>query len=128
VAATSAVRVVGLVDDDREGTYRLSGELRGVPVAVGLEMYVARAGADSSDLSSFVAGTWVDGAIDESADGGVIGTSLTLTIVQQVPTQPDSLAAYIVTGPLGAAATTVQVYDEQLELIGALELRRLGPP
>jgi hypothetical protein len=128
VAATSAVRVVGLVDDDREGTYRLSGELRGVPVAVGLEMYVARAGADSSDLSSFVAGTWVDGAIDESADGGVIGTSLTLTIVQQVPAQPDSLAAYIVTGPLGAAATTVQVYDEQLELIGALELRRLGPP
>ena len=128
VAATSAVRVVGLVDDDREGRYRLTGELRGIPVDVGLEMYVARAGADSSDLSSFVEGTWVDGAIDESADGFVIRDSLALVVLQQVPTQPDSLATYLVTGPVGVGQTAVQVYDLRGVPIGTLALRRVGSP
>jgi hypothetical protein len=128
VAATSAVRVVGLVDDGREGAYRLSGELSSVPVDVGLEMYVAHAGADSTVLSSFVGGTWVEGPIDESADGFLVGDSLTLTIVQQLATQPDSLAAYLVTGPVGTAQTTVQVYDLRQVPIGTLQLRRVGPP
>ena len=128
VAATSGVRVVGTIDDDREGSYHLSGVLRGIPVDVDLEMYVARAGADSSDLSSFVEGAWVDGAIDESADGVVVGDSLALTILQPVQTQPDSIAEYLVAGPLGAAQTTVQVYDALGESVGALELRRASPP
>jgi len=127
VAATSGVRVVGTVDDGREGDYHLSGVLRGVPIDVDLEMYVATAGADSSDLSSFVEGSWVDGAIDESADGMVVGDSLALTILQPVGGPPDSIAEYLVTGPLGAAQTTVQVYGAQSQPIGTLELRRLPP-
>ncbi len=126
VAATSPVRVVGLVDDDREGAYRLSGSLTGVPVDVNLEIYLARARADSSGVSSFVEGTWVDGVIDESADGLVLGDSLSLEILQQVPARPDSIATYHVTGPLGPAPTAVRVYDAGHVPIGVLELRRIA--
>lgn len=128
VAATSPVRVVGVLDDAREGTYQVSGELRGVQVEVNLELYVARAASDSSDLSSFVEGTWVEGAIDESADGLVVGDSLVLAILQQVSTQPDSIAEYLVAGRLGTGEATAQVYDAEGELLGVLDLRRVPPP
>jgi hypothetical protein len=65
---------------------------------------------------------------DESAERFLVGDSLTLTIVQQLATQPDSLAAYLVTGPVGTAQTTVQVYDLRQVPIGTLQLRRVGPP
>jgi hypothetical protein len=126
ITAANGVRVVGNVDDDREGAYRLHGTLLGVPVDVTLELYVAEAGADSTALSSFVTGTWLHGAIDGSADGMFRGDTLALAIFQALPTQPDSVSGYLVAGSAGfGAATTVTVYDPTLTVVDSLVLE--GP-
>jgi hypothetical protein len=124
IAATSDVRVVGTIDDAREGRYRLSGALRGTAVDASLELYVATADADSTDVSAFVGGTWLHGAIDESADGGFVGDSLALLIRQVVAGSPDSVAALLVTGVVGPHVSRVAVYDPSLQLLDSLDLER----
>ncbi len=124
IAATSDVRVVGTIDDRREGAYRLSGTLQGTAVNASLELFVATANADSTVASAFVGGTWLHGAIDESADGGWVGDTLALVIRQVVPGIPDSVAALLVTGPVGAGASRVAVYDPSLQLLDSLAIER----
>jgi hypothetical protein len=118
------VRVVGTIDDRREGAYRLSGTLQGTAVNASLELFVATANADSTVASAFVGGTWLHGAIDESADGGWVGDTLALVIRQVVPGIPDSVAALLVTGPVGAGASRVAVYDPSLQLLDSLAIER----
>jgi hypothetical protein len=125
VAATNDVRVVGTVDDDREGFYRVSGILLGVPVDAQLELYVATADQDSTALSSFVSGQWLHGAIDESADGTFRGDTLALVIEQRESSVSDSVSAYLLVGPTSpSASTTLTVYDSELRAVGSLMLER----
>ncbi|MDH3458463.1 MAG: hypothetical protein OER90_16595 [Gemmatimonadota bacterium] len=127
VAATNQVRIVGNVDDDREGRYQLSGTLLGVPVDAQLELYVATAEADSTGLSSFVTGQWLHGLIDESADGTFRGDTLELVIVQRESAVSDSVSAYLLVGPTSSsAATTLTVYDSELRVVGGLAVERVG--
>lgn len=126
VAATNAVKVVGDLDDGREGRYRVTGDLLGVPVDVTLELYVAAAAADSTELSAFVTGTWLHGLIDESADGVFRGDVLSLVVEQLVPSQPDSVSAYLLVGPtLPSAATTLTAYDAELRVVDSLTVARI---
>jgi hypothetical protein len=124
IAATSDVRVVGTIDDRREGVYRLSGTLQGAAVNASLELFVATANADSTDASAYVGGTRLHGAIDERAEGGWIGDTLALVIRQSVPGIPDSVAALLVTGPISAGASRVAVYDPLLQLLDSLAIER----
>lgn len=124
VAATSPIRVIGQVDDAREGTYRLFGTLADVPVDVSLELYVGTADADSTDASAFVLGTWIQGAIDESADGAFAGDSLALVIRQVVPGVADSVVTLLLSGQLGPGPVPFEAFDPSLQLVGSLTLER----
>jgi hypothetical protein len=125
VARTNVVRVVGAADEPREGLYRMSGTLLDVPVEVTLELYVAEAGRDSTDVSAFVLGNWVGGPIDRSADGVFRGDTLALTIYQVVTDAPGDVSAFLVAGPTSAgAASSLTVYDRGLNVVGTLSLER----
>jgi hypothetical protein len=127
VTEDNKVRVVGVVDDDREGTYTLSGTLLGTAVDVALELYVGEASADSTDLSAFVTGQWLHGPIDGSADGVFLGDTIAVAIFQPVPGFADSIAGYIVTGlTVPGTTTTVPVYGPTLVVVDSLDLVR--PP
>jgi hypothetical protein len=128
VAATSAVRVVSDLDDPREGTYRLSGTVLGVPIDVELELYVADAGRDSTAVTSFVDGQWYLGPIAASADGGFVGDTLTLVLEQVSSAARDSIATFIVRGAteLGGA-TTISVLNAQETIVDSLSIVRPEP-
>ena len=130
VVEENEVRVVGVLDDDREGTYNLSGTLLGTPVDVALELYVGEALADSTDLSAFVTGQWLHGPIDGSADGVFYGDTIAVAIFQPVPGFTDSISGYLVTGPTApGTTTTLPVYGPSLVVVDSLELERpLTPP
>ncbi len=125
VAATSGLKVVGNLDDDREGPFRVSGTLLGVPVDVALGSYVATAGADSTELSAFVSGQWLHGTLDASADGVFRGDTLALAIEQLVPSLEDSVSTYLVAGPtVSGTTTTLTVYDSSLRVVDSLAVER----
>jgi hypothetical protein len=129
VAATSTLRVVGDLDDAREGTYRLFGTLLGTAVAVELELYVADSGRDSTAVASFVTGAWVLGPILESADGAFAGDSLTLVVEQVPPGTADSVATFVIRGPTEVgASTSVGVFDIDQRRLGSLTLERPPSP
>ncbi|MFQ5549673.1 MAG: hypothetical protein ACE5FJ_00375 [Gemmatimonadales bacterium] len=52
-----SVRTVGTIDDEREGSYRLSGSMGAEVVDVELELYLAD-GGDVSGFSAFFTGVW----------------------------------------------------------------------
>ncbi|MDH3457221.1 MAG: hypothetical protein OER90_10310 [Gemmatimonadota bacterium] len=126
VAATNAVRVVGNLDDGREGFYRVTGDLLGVAVDATLELYVATADADSTELSAFVSGAWLHGSIDESADGVFRADTLSLVIEQLVPSQRDSVSVYLLVGPTApSTATTLTAYDAERRVVDSLTVERV---
>jgi hypothetical protein len=126
VAATNEVRVVGTLDDDREGTYRVTGTLLGTPVDATLELYVATADADSTEVSSFVSGDWLHGVIDESADGFFRGDTLALVIEQRLSSQSDSVSQYLLGGrAVSGAASTLTVYDAELQVVDSLTVEKV---
>jgi hypothetical protein len=129
IAATNTVRVVGDLDDAREGTYRLSGTLLNTAVAVELELYVADAGRDSTTAAGFVTGAWVLGPMLESADGAFAGDSLTLIIQQVLRNVQDSAATFVIRGPTEAGTSTaVGVFDVEDRRVGGLTLERPPSP
>jgi hypothetical protein len=66
VAASNRLKVVGDVDDEREGLYSVVGDVESTSVDLDLELYVSAAGEDSTSLSAFVQGDWVFGPIETS--------------------------------------------------------------
>jgi hypothetical protein len=58
VGASIGLRAEGIVDDEREGTYLLNGEVQGVTVAARLTVYTARS-ADVTEVSGFLDGDWL---------------------------------------------------------------------
>ncbi len=129
VARTNMLKVVGDIDDEREGTYRLVGSISGRPVDVTLELYVAAAGEDSTAASSFVVGQWFLGGIDNSARGFFRGDTLALTIYQPALGLPDSVSAFVVGGLIGVTGSfELDVYDADLSVVGSLTATRGSPP
>ncbi len=58
VASPLTVDAIGEADDPREGTYRLTGTIRGVDVDATLSIY-QRHQADSVEVSGFLRGMWI---------------------------------------------------------------------
>ena len=83
MAVTRAdIRVVGEIDDPREGTYRMEGVVEAVPVSLDWEMYLNRATEDGTGHSAFVVGDWVLGAYDAWTAGTVSDNELASFIAQ----------------------------------------------
>lgn len=110
-AARNNLRVIGNVDDPREGLYRMTGTVEGVAVAVDWELYL-NSGTDDSEppFSSFVEGDWVLGAYDAYVIGTFSGPSLTTWIVQPTggttPQGEMELRFWEVIGPLSPTEPT----------------------
>lgn len=58
VAVSTPLRVTGQFDDEREGVYRLQGQVQGIDVDAELTVYLARS-ADDAEFSAFLDGDWV---------------------------------------------------------------------
>jgi len=124
-AAANEVKVVGDLDDDREGVYQLIGTVNGVAVDIELELYVANAGLDTTRIGAFVEGDWVFGALETSAGGIFEGGDMALTIYQVDPANPDSVAAILIGGSPGTGGSfSLSAYDRQLNQVGTLTATR----
>jgi len=129
VAETNSLKVVGDLDDEREGTYQMLGTVEGLSVSVSLELYVVATGEDSSSAAAFVMGQWLFGALDTSSDGALVGDRLALTIYQTDPSDSSVLAAHLITGVLQADQTfSVNVYDRGLAVVGQLTGTKTSGP
>ncbi len=58
VATSTRLRVTGEFDDEREGVYRLEGQVQGVDVDAQLTVYLARS-TEETEFSGFLSGDWV---------------------------------------------------------------------
>ncbi len=87
-AAQTDLRVIGDVDDPREGLYRATGTVENVAVALDVELYLNRligdtgAGDTRARFSALLLGDWVLGPYDSWATGTLSGTTLSTTIEQ----------------------------------------------
>ena len=125
VAAANEVKVVSDLDDDREGGYRMVGTVQGVAVDISLELYVAAAEEDTTDMAAFVEGDWVLGELETSVEGFFRGNNMALTIYQVDPADPNSVSAHVLSGQAGSGGSfSLGVYDRQLSEVGALTVTR----
>ena len=128
VALTNEVRVVGEMDDAREGYYNLVGDISGTAVDVDLELYVAIAEEDTTDMAAFADGDWLLGNLDTSVSGVFQGNSLALTIYQVDPTNSDSVSAVLLTGTMSpGGAFSMNAYDRSLAGIGSVTVTSVSP-
>ena len=125
VAEANDLKVVGDIDDDREGGYRMVGTVQGVPVDIALELYVAAAEVDTTDMAAFVQGDWVLGDLDGSADGFFHGRDLALTIYQVDPADPGVVSAILIAGQTGSGSSfSLNAYDRRLTEVGTVSVTR----
>ena len=128
VAESNQLKVVGEVDDSREGTYRMQGGVAGTSVDIDVELYVVATDRDSTVASAFVDGQWILGPLDTSADGSLAGDTLSLWIYQVHPTDAGTVSALLITGTMkDGSAFSVDVYDRDLAVVGQLTATKLDP-
>jgi hypothetical protein len=84
VASTTPVRILGDLEDPREGVYHMRGTVSGVAVDVDWELYLTRP-SDPADFSAFVEGGWVFGGLDGSFDGAFSVDTLRAVLSQLEP-------------------------------------------
>jgi hypothetical protein len=58
VATSTPLMTIGVMDDEREGVYRLQGQVQGIDVDAELTVYLARS-LEDAELSGFLTGDWV---------------------------------------------------------------------
>ncbi|UCD23911.1 MAG: hypothetical protein JSW51_12900 [Gemmatimonadota bacterium] len=126
VAESNELKVVGEVDDSREGSYNMRGTVDGRAVDIDVELYVVATDQDTTATSAFVSGQWFYGDIDTSADGLFIGDDFELTVYQSDPNDATRLSAYVLSGSTGVGDPfTVDVYDRNQDLAGQLTATRV---
>jgi hypothetical protein len=127
VAESNQLKVVGEVDDAREGAYNMQGTVDGRSVNIDVELYVVATDQDTTATSAFVMGQWFYGDIDTSADGRFVGDGFALTIYQTDPADSTILSSYVIRGSLGSGDTfTVDVYDRGQNVVGRLDATRVS--
>lgn len=126
VAESNQLKVIGDIDDGREGVYNMRGVLEGVQVDIDLQLYVVATERDSTAVSAFVGGQWIAGDIDTSADGSFTGDTLSLVIYQGDADNPGTISALLINGVVGAGDVfAVDVYDRDLATVGQLTATRI---
>ena len=124
-AERNDLRVVGNIDDAREGEYRMSGMVEGVSVTIDWELYLNR-GPDSTlaPFSSYVVGTWVLGAYDAWTVGTLEGSNMTTFLVQPTgsttPEGAPELRRWELTGLLRPSAETTITVRADTGVVGTL--------
>lgn len=130
-AERSDLRVVGDIDDAREGEYRMTGLVEGVSVTIHWELYLNR-GPDSAlvPFSSFVVGNWVLGPYDAWTVGTFDGNDMETFLVQPTGfTTPEgelALGRWELTGPLSATAQTTVTVRAGTAVVGTLTAVKTG--
>ncbi|NIM48255.1 MAG: hypothetical protein GTO22_03190 [Gemmatimonadales bacterium] len=130
-AEQNDLRVVGNIDDAREGEYRMTGLVEGVNVTIDWELYLNR-GYDSrfTPLSSYVVGDWVLGAYDAWTTGTFQGSNMTAFLVQPTgavtPEGAPELRGWELTGPLSPAAQTTVTVRADTGIVGTLSAVKTG--
>ncbi len=124
-AAANQVKVVSDLDDDREGAYRMAGTVHGVAVDIALELYVAAAGEDTTDMAAFVEGDWVHGGLETSADGSFEGSDMALIIYQVDPADSEAVTAILLAGQTSSSSSfSLTAYDRQMTQVGTVTVTR----
>ncbi len=124
VSQTNGLRIIGDIDDPREGTYQLSGVVSGTSVNIELELYVGRQWVpnDPRDpLGAFVTGNWVGGPINRSILGWFDGINVELIV--DIPAGGDFALFYFVRGSLNDGST-LAVFQPEGTPDGTLTVRR----
>lgn len=128
VASANKLKVIGDLDDDREGSYRVFGTLLAdVSVDISMELYVEAAGEDSTAMAAFVRGEWILGDIDTSVRGFFRGSDLTFTVHQAYDqdNNPYWLSKLMLAGKAGDNESfTMNVYDGLGVEVGTLAVTR----
>ncbi len=124
-AEQNDLRVVGNIDDAREGEYRMTGVVDGVNVTLDWELYLNRAlNANSTPFSSYVVGDWVLGGYDAWTIGTFQGNDMTTFIVQPTgvftPEGVPELRFWELTGLLSSTAPTTITVREEGRVVGTL--------
>ena len=124
-AEQNDLRVVGNIDDAREGEYRMTGVVEGVSVTIDWELYLNN-GSDSNStpFSSYVVGNWVLGAYDAWTVGTLQGNDMTTFIVQPTgvftPEGGPELRLWELTGFVNPAAQTTITVRVDSGVVGTL--------
>ena len=79
------IRVTGTIDDPREGFYRMTGDVEGVAVDLGWELYLGRTVSGFETGAAFLSGTWVTGVVGNSAIGQLQGNDFVFVFSQPDP-------------------------------------------
>ena len=130
-AEQNDLRVVGTLDDEREGTYRMNGVVDGRSVTLDWELYLNRA-PDSIPVpfSSFVVGTWTLGPYDAWTVGTFEGPYMTTFLLQPIGiTTPEGepvLRRWELEGPLSPTEQTTIAVREDGRLVGQLNAVKTG--
>jgi hypothetical protein len=130
-AERNDLRVVANVDDPREGEYRMTGTVEGVPVTIDWELYLNR-GPDTTltPFSSFVVGDWVLGPFDAWTVGTLRGNGLTSFLLQPTgDTLQDGspeLRQWELMGSLSSTAETEITVRNETGVVGELTAVKTG--
>jgi hypothetical protein len=130
-AERNDLRVVGDLDDPREGGYRMTGSVEGVDVTIDWELYLNR-GPDSTltPFSSFVVGNWVLGPYDAWTVGTLRGTGMTTFLLQPTgDTLQDGspeLRRWELGGNLSPTAETTVTVRNETGAVGELTAVKTG--
>jgi hypothetical protein len=130
-AEQNNLRVVGNVDDPREGEYRMTGMVEGVNVSLDWELYLNSEPDDSTTpFSSYVVGNWVPGAYDAWAVGTFDGSDMTTFLVHPTgvvtPEGALELRWWELTGLLSPTAQTTVTVRTDTGTVGTLSAVKTG--
>ena len=131
-AAQTDLRVIGDIDDPREGLYRTTGTVEGVAVILDWEIYLNRLTEERDDtgtqFSTFLEGDWVLGPYDSWTTGTVSGSTVETFIEQptgaMTPEGEPELRRWEIIGELSSTGSlTLRVLLEGVE-VGTLTATR----
>ena len=130
-AEQNDLRVVGNIDDSREGEYRMTGLVEGVNVTIDWELYLNRE-YDSriTPFSSYVVGDWVLGAYDAWTIGTFEGSDMTTFLVQPTgvvtPEGAPELRRWELMGSLSPTAQTTVTVRVDNAILATLTAEKTG--
>ena len=131
-AAQTDLRVIGDVDDPREGLYHTTGTVEGIVVTLDWELYLNRLTEDPEDagtqFSTFLEGDWVLGPYDSWITGTFTGTTLSAFIEQptgaMTPEGAPELRRWELIGDLSPTGSSMlTVFSEGVD-VGTVTARR----
>jgi hypothetical protein len=131
-AAETELRVIGDVDDPREGLYLTVGTIDGVPVTLDWELYLnglPEASDGSQRFSTFLEGDWVLGPYDAWITGTFSDATISTFIEQPTggvtPEGDPEVRRWEIVGALSPTGSTTLTVREGGLVVGTLTATKL---